>query len=360
MKLIKFISPIVLILFLVLQSCADHQQETSEADRFLAVEVAKPTLKNGLAYFSVSGKIEAEKHANISTRIMGYVMKVYVKVGDTVKKGQALIDINDAEVHAKMAQNLSAIQEAKAAFIMAEKDFIRYRQLFDQGSASQKELDDVQTHYHMVKSRYEATRQMQKEIEALLSYTNIKAPFAGVITSKNIQNGDMTQPGRTLLTLENQEKYRVMTMLAENDIHQVKPMDTVHIKLKNTNQSRLGLVKELSTSSLNTGGQYMIKIDLLDKVSTDIYSGMYVNVIFSKKGDSNQPFTLPLKSVVTKGDLKGVYTVSESNTAILRWLKLGRVIGEHVEVLSGMSAEETYIVSAQGKLYNGVQLKIKQ
>ena len=68
---------------------------------------------------------------------------------------------------------------------------------------------------------------------------------------------------------------------------------------------------------------------------------------------------IPKAAIVNNGQLSGVYTVSQSNTAILRWLRLGRAFGNEVEVLSGLNANESYIVSAEGKLYNGAKINIQ-
>ncbi|MEJ2113091.1 MAG: efflux RND transporter periplasmic adaptor subunit, partial [Flavobacteriaceae bacterium] len=68
---------------------------------------------------------------------------------------------------------------------------------------------------------------------------------------------------------------------------------------------------------------------------------------------------IPSDVLINNGQLTGIYTVSQSNTAILRWLRLGRVYGDQVEVLSGLSAGETYIISAESKLYNGARIKIQ-
>ena len=69
---------------------------------------------------------------------------------------------------------------------------------------------------------------------------------------------------------------------------------------------------------------------------------------------------VPQQAIVKRGQLTGIYTVSQSNTAMLRWLRLGRTFGDNVEVLSGLAADENYIVSAEGKLYNGANITIKQ
>ena len=69
--------------------------------------------------------------------------------------------------------------------------------------------------------------------------------------------------------------------------------------------------------------------------------------------------TVPSKALVHKGQLTGVYTLGQDNVALLRWLRLGDTYGDEVEVLSGLSAGDQYIVSAEGKLYNGVKVSIQ-
>jgi hypothetical protein len=87
---------------------------------------------------------------------------------------------------------------------------------------------------------------------------------------------------------------------------------------------------------------------------------MYATVQFPvTKKTNNAAIMIPTDALVTNGSLTGVYTVSESNTALLRWLRLGRTFGDQVEVLSGLTQDEKYIVSAEGKLYNGATLAIQ-
>ena len=68
---------------------------------------------------------------------------------------------------------------------------------------------------------------------------------------------------------------------------------------------------------------------------------------------------IPTSALVNKGELSGIYTVSQSNTAVLRWLRLGRTYGDKVEILSGLNADESYIESAEGKLFNGAKVTIQ-
>jgi multidrug efflux pump subunit AcrA (membrane-fusion protein) len=103
----------------------------------------------------------------------------------------------------------------------------------------------------------------------------------------------------------------------------------------------------------------MVKI-ALDKTDVPVLSGMFVTVQFPVETQKKTEMVLvPKEVLVTKGQLYGIYTVSESSTALLRWLRLGRAYGNQVEVLSGLSANESYIISADGKLFNGAKVNIQ-
>jgi multidrug efflux pump subunit AcrA (membrane-fusion protein) len=177
-----------------------------------------------------------------------------------------------------------------------------------------------------------------------------------VVTNRFIKAGDMAHPGMPLLEVEAPGKYQVMAMVPESEILGIKNNTEVQVLIKALNHVAKGTVTEVSTSAKNTGGQYMVKV-VLEETEANILSGMYATVQFpvERKAAANA-IMIPLEAVVENGQLSGVYTVSQSNTALLRWLRLGRTFGDAVEVLSGLSANEPYIVKADGKLYNGAKV----
>lgn len=349
----------LLVSVVMLFSCDGKKEQQQPEGSPISVTVATPSTPEGKGFFSASGQIEASQFANISTRTMGYVTKIYVKVGDKVKKGQALIHINNEDMEARKAQAKAALNQAQARFSISEKNFERFKTLYEQNSASQRELDEMKMQYEIAQAQVESARQVQNEIDAMLMYSNIKAPFNGVVTSKNVNVGDMANPGQVLMSLETPGRYLATAMVPESQIALVKPEDTVKVYVKSSDLSMTGVVNEVSTSSQFSGGQYLVKIKLLDTPKLSLYTGMFVSTAFSGGAASQGQILIPREVLVKKGGLEGIYTVSSSDTAILRWLKLGRTMGDQIEVLSGLAADEQYIVTADGKLYNGVKINIK-
>ncbi len=351
----------LLILSIVLVSCgSDEKKATIDNSPAISVKVSSANVKENNLFFTASGKIKAANQVSLSTRTSGFVDKIYVNVGDKVTKGKLLLSINNTDLQAKKAQVNATITQAKAGYSIAEKDYNRYKNLFSDNSASQKEMDDMSANFEMAKARLEAANQMKNEINAQFKYVNIKAPFTGTITHKYIETGDLANPGMPLLAIESPGNFEVKLAVPENEISQIKNGLKVNVLVKSISETIKGVVTEVSTSARSTGGQFLVTITL-EKTTAPILSGMFTSVQFPTKTKSTtQTVLVPLNAIVKNGQLSGVYTVSQSQTAILRWLRLGKTYGDKVEVLSGLNTDEQYIVSAEGKLYNGVKVTIQK
>ncbi|WP_111307610.1 efflux RND transporter periplasmic adaptor subunit [Confluentibacter sediminis] len=348
-----------LALTFLVTSCGNDEKKAMADTTVIPVKVSSISENNNNPFLTASGTIQAVNSANLSTRMMGFVTNIPVNVGDKVKKGQLLVSINNSDLQAKLSQVNAGIMEATAAFTNAEKDYNRFKNLFAESSASQKELDDMTANYNMAKARLEGAKQMKNEVDAQFAYINIRAPFDGVITGTFIKKGDMANPGMPLVAMEMPSSFEVITNVPESDISKIALGTSVTVLIKSMNKSVNGKVSEVSSSAKNTGGQYLVNV-ALDKTDVPVLSGMFVTVQFpiEKQGQTDMVL-IPVSAMVTNGQLSGVYTVSENHTALLRWLRVGRTFGNQVEVLSGLSAYETYIISADGKLYNGVKVSIK-
>ncbi len=351
---------------LAISACSSNVKQENQAamDTAIAVTIAIPSSgqQEGL---NVSGQIESAQSANISTRVMGYITKLNVKVGDRVSKGQLLATISNDDILAKRAQADAMISEAEVAAKNAQKDYDRFSVLYKQQSASAKELDNVTQQYSSAKSRLEQAKQMRNEINATLSYTNLTAPFAGTVTQKLMDAGSMANPGMTILTIEQSGSYQVSASVPETMISQVHEGANPIITLNAINKVIKGNITQVNQSSQFSGGQYLIKISIPDGEKQGLFAGMYANVsIPVKQTTANKTgedqVMVPINAIEHKDQLTGIYTVGNNNTALLRWVRLGKVEGGQVEVLSGLAPHEQFIVSADGRLFNGAAVKINK
>ncbi|MER3319223.1 MAG: efflux RND transporter periplasmic adaptor subunit [Allomuricauda sp.] len=351
---------LILALGLTLTGCGSDKKQAVDTAEAVSVTVADVDTGDSSTILAGSGQIQAVNSATLSTRMMGYVEALPVKIGQKVRKGDLLISINNGDLRAKKAQVEASITEATVAFNNAKKDYERFQNLFRENSASQKELDDMTARYEMAKARLEAANQMKNEVNSQFAYANIRAPFSGVVTNTYIDEGDMANPGVPLVSVESPGAFEVVAKVAENNITSIEVGTKAQILVKTLDTIITGKVSELSASAQNTGGQYLMKV-LLDKTEAKILSGMYATVRLEtdQKNNGKTVVTVPSKALVHKGQLTGIYTLGQDNVALLRWLRLGEKYGEKVEVLSGLSKGDQYIVSAEGKLFNGAKVTIQ-
>ena len=360
----KIIITASLFLLLFLSACSgDKNEMITKEFPSVAVEIQQVSTGTSDKFISASGTLESEKRAVISTRMMGYVTALNVQTGQKVRKGQLLVSIQNEDLQAKKAQAEAGVMQAQASYNSAKKDWERFTALFKQQSASQKELDNVTTQYQMAQAGYEAAKAMRNEVMAQFAYANLTAPFDGTVTETFVKQGAMANPGAPLLTLEGGGELQAAVSVSESDILKIKNGIVADVKLKSSNETLKGKVTEISTSAANSGGQYTVKLALERKQSKAL-SGMFINVVFPiSKAESNSTqgamVVVPKSAIITQGQLNGIYTVSAENVALLRWLRLGKTYGDNIEVLSGLSEGEKYVVKAEGKLFNGSKVTLK-
>lgn len=310
----------------------------------------------------LSGSVVSLQTANISTRIMGTITRLYVKQGDVVHKGQLLASVSSQDLQSRRAQVNAAITEAEANLQNAQKDFDRYSNLYRKQSATAKELDNVTLQYNAAKSRVESANQLRNEVNAMLSYSSLTAPFDGVVTQRMADEGTMASPGMTLFTIEQNGKLQVNGTVSESVISKIRKNDNATLEIRAAGKTIESVVTDIVPSA--QGGQYMVKFNIPDNQRKDLYAGMYVNITMKNKTgtsvDGNTDVVLvPTASLVQNDQLTGLYTISSRNTALLRWVRTGKIYADKTEILSGLGAGEKYILSAEGRLYDGTPVTEK-
>jgi RND family efflux transporter MFP subunit len=352
----------------VLNACSGGNQKQHEtnlpgrqSEKPVAVMLSKVSEATPPAILA-SGFVEAAQTANISTRVMGRITNIFVKTGDSVNKGQLLASVWDEDIRAKRAQADAMITEAEGANATAQKDYDRFNNLYQQQSATAKELDNVTLQYNSTRARLAAAKQMRTEVNANLSYSSLTAPFAGVVTQKLAEAGSIANPGMPILTIEQSGNFQVSASIAESDISNIHLGDIANIQIKSTGKFFNGKIIQINPSSQFTGGQYIVKISVPATAKKDIYAGMFAGVSVPVKDTRHvktNAVLVPLSAIINRDELTGIYTVGVNNTALLRWIRLGKIYGDKVEVISGLTKNEKFIRLSESKLYNGAPVIVK-
>ncbi|SDG67536.1 efflux RND transporter periplasmic adaptor subunit [Psychroflexus sediminis] len=350
--------PIVLIVLLSLglASCGEESQSENTKAQAVNVEVQDPvsSLPQRLRH---KGKIRASKSVNIQSRASSYVEKILVEVGDEVRENQLLVKLNSDDLESKQAQVSAQLDEVKASLEIAEKDYERYKNLRAKNSVSEKELESIRLKYNSVKSQKSAAENQLKEVESELKYFNIKAPFDGVITSKLAQQGDLANPQSPILQMEADTAFEFHFSVSERAILAIRKGQLAKVVLSNDGQELDAQISEISSSSLNSGGQYKVKATLFNENSIELLSGQQAEIQLVTEVMDKGIF-IPKSALMRRGSLQGLFVVSPENKAMLRWVEVGADYDDYIEILSGLSEAESVVISADSKLYNGINVNL--
>lgn len=340
------------LIALLAASCGSEELET-KADLKLPtakVKLAEVSSEATANSHTFSARVKADKQVKLGTRLMGQITMLSVEEGDKVTAGQTLIRIKSGDIEASRAQIKANQIEAEAALENAKRDYERMKTLVEKESATQKELDDMKTRYEMAKAKIEAIKEMKKGVSANLDYAVITAPFSGYVVQKMANKGDLASPGQPILVIEAPNDFEVVAKVPENEITLFAEGDPVKINVEALPEATFtGKVGRVTPTN---AGQYEVKIALTGSPEMKaLRSGMYARVIL-QKGKSDQ-ILVPQEAIVKRGQLEGIFAVNQQNEAMLRWIRTGETVGGKVEVLSGLSEGEKYVVAAEGKLQDG-------
>ncbi|MGL1887466.1 MAG: efflux RND transporter periplasmic adaptor subunit [Reichenbachiella sp.] len=345
----------VLLLF-AMASCGRKEQAKLPEATPVKVTAEAFSLTDVKESFQYSGKVRSDKQTVLSTKLLGHVQKVLVDEGEKVSKGQLVIQIKSKGVESKLAAARAGRQEAVAGQVNLKKNFDRINSLFEKGSATQRELDDITTNLNMANARVESVNQNIEELKELLTYANLKSPIDGFVSKKYINEGDMASPGEPILALESLDLLKIDLNVPAFEIAIFNEGDKVSVNFNSLEESFEGVVSRLIPSTAS-GTQFKVSI-IISGSSKVIKPGMIGKVQLYKK--STQKMIIDSKYIHRKGQLQGVYLVNTQGQAMLRWLRLGEAHGSGFEVLSGLDQGELVITSTESKLSNGQKVEVSK
>jgi len=288
----------------------------------------------------VTGQVAPIFQAVLSSRIQGTIDKLLVREGTKVYKGQLLIQLDSRDLQADLARGTAEVENAKT-------HLDRMSQLYAEEAVSKQEMENAIMGYKVA----EANR---KAVEAQLSYTSVRAPFNGVITEKKVEAGELASPGQPLLKMEDPQRLRLEATVAEGDLRSVSHRDKIKVVIDALGgQALIGTVSQILPAGDPQTHTFTVKVDL-PKIA-GLKTGMFGR-FFLDKGVT-QTILVPLTAVIERGELSSLYVVGTDRIARLRWVKLGRRLDEHVEILSGINEGERVLTDG-GQGVDGATVQI--
>lgn len=290
------------------------------------------------AIFEAAGTAEPLRSATLSTRLMGTITDVAVLEGDRVARGQVLVRIDASELDARRSQARAAFAEAEAVRRDAEAHAARISGLYRDSAATRAQLDQAETGLARAVAAIGAARGALAEVDAMSGYAEVKAPFAGTVTRRNVDRGDFAAPGAPLVTVEDASRMRIRAVTSPGAVKGYGRGDTVQGSIEGTPITATieGIVPD---------GGNLVMVNALVQNDGRFVSGSAARLALEQS--ARPALLVPAAAITEEGDLTGVRAVAGTG-AELRWIRIGRAVGDRVEVLSGLQAGDSVLVANPG------------
>lgn len=322
-----------------------------------------------------TGTVHARETATVSSQVMGRIQQMLVREGDRVRAGQTLVVLDGAALRAQLEQAQAGLKAAQNAQVAAQTNAAlaastldRYKQLESEKSVSPQEMDEVSRRaeaaaasLEAVRAQTDAARAQESGARTMMSYTRLVAPFAGVVTARMADPGTMAAPGVPLLQVDRAGALQLDATVDESMIGAIHKGMKVPVTIAGGASAAMGeaniagTVAEIAPAADPSSHSFTVKIDLAS--SSQARAGMYGTAEFAD-GIRNA-ILVPRSAVVARGSLNCVYVLDSQGIAQLRYLTLGAVRGNLVEVLSGVSAHERLVDAPSDRELAGKRIEVQ-
>ncbi|MDH5181230.1 MAG: efflux RND transporter periplasmic adaptor subunit [Gammaproteobacteria bacterium] len=266
--------------------------------------------------------IEAEHQATISAQTSGRIEKIHFDVDDYVAKGSVLIEF-------RARDQQSAFNAAQANYKQAEAEHKRIKDVYAQKLVARAVLDRAEAQFKAAKARLE---QAQESLE----HTVVRAPYSGIVVKRHIEVGENASVGQKLMTGLSLETLRAQVAIPQDMILAVRQVKKAALILPTGGRVQADSIR-ISASADPDSHTFDARI-YLPKGDHGLYPGMFAKLAFVL-GETNK-LMVPKQAVVNRSEVSGVYVVDKEGKIHFRQVRVGRQLGEEVEILAGLIAGE--------------------
>ena len=283
----------------------------------------------------LDGTVEAVNQSTVSAQTAGRVEAIFFDVNDRVPAGALIMRIRSTEQAANLTQAQAALKEATAREAEAQTRYERIADMYQRRVVAKATYDEASAARDAAVARLIAARAGLEAAREGVAYTEIRAPYPGVVTQKHVQVGEAVAPGTPLMTGASLDELRVVAEIPQSVIDQVRSARKAAVYVDGRRIESTGItIFPAAQPETNT---FRARIDLPKGVE-GLAPGMFVKVGLIV-GESER-MLVPRAAVVQRSEMRGVYVVAADGRVSLRQVRLGHARGGQVEILAGLADGE--------------------
>jgi RND family efflux transporter MFP subunit len=326
----------------------------------ITVAVTHPTPSSANRELTIPGNVQAYVETPIYARTDGYLKRWYVDIGGRVKEGQLLATIDTPEVDDQLRQAEAAQLQAEANLDLARTTADRWHNLLKSDGVSQQEVDTNDAAYKARQADFAAAAANVRRLKSMQSYQQVVAPFAGVITTRDVDIGALIANGnaKELFRLAQIDVLRVYVNVPEGYSSEMRVGQAAELHIAEfPNRVFTGKVAH-TAGAIDPASRTLLTEVQVPNPKQNLMPGSYAEVTFHITG-GEPPLVVPANTLIFRSAGPQVAVVDSSHAARLRDVKVGRDFGTSLEIISGLKLADTIIVNPPDSLSDGARVSLQ-
>jgi RND family efflux transporter MFP subunit len=355
----------VIMLTVLAKARAQHPEPahpSASSARVVSVALARKTpLRTTL---TLSGEFKPFREVDLHAKVAGYIRSISVDVGDRARAGQVLAVLEIPELEAQLQEAAATLDRARSSHQAAHSAYARLKQVSESrpGLIAAQELEDALARDQEAEALVAQDEASQRKASALRDYSQITAPFSGVITKRYADTGALIQAGTSSSTqampvvrLAECDRLRLVLPVPESAVSRIHVGTVVQVRVASLDRTFEGRVARLSDDLERQTRTMETEIDVAN-TDGSLVAGMYAETTLDLVRKESS-LTVPVQAVSRNGADARVFVVGPGNRIEERHVRLGSEGARRVEVLSGLAEGDRLVVGSRSQFRPGDEVE---
>lgn len=332
----------------------------SRSAKVVVVAAGHPAHRTMSPKFRFSGTLEPVWQADVAAKVEGRIEAVLVEAGEVVTAGQTLALLEGADTQAELRRAEGAYYDAQAALDKAQADYQREAYLFAQGAVPREALDNAVFSLRSAEGKLQSAQGFLDAAASRQGGIEVTTPRAGVIQTRYYQEGYYAKAGTALFQIADISELRAKVAIPEGHISSVAVGSEVMFTIPSMageDKRAAGRIDRISPVAESGARTFAAEVSL-DNRDGRLRGGVYAEAQIAALAKENV-LTVPLSALVMREDQRTVFVVEEG-IAVRRVLTTGYIGEEFVEVLEGVTEEDTIITGGLNKVRDGIRVRVEE
>ena len=336
------------------------QQQANQTASEQTVTVVKPDRLSTAVSMELPGQTQAYIQAPVFAQTSGYVKKWYSDIGAQVKAGDVLAEIDTPQVDQQLNQAKATLKEAQAALDLSRVTYQRDQDLLQRRVIAQQDFDTAASDLGVKQATVHADEAAVLSLQALEDFKTVKAPFDGIVTARNTDIGAMINSGsgNPLFNVAQVKPLRVYINVPENLAADVAVGANAELRFNEfPGKEFTGKVVRTAGAIDPNSRTLLTEVDVPNE-SGELFPGAYTQVRLVA-GANNRSVLIPANTLLFRSEGAAVGVVNQDNVVELKKIKIGRDLGNQLEVIQGVGPDDRIIVNPSDSLAAGQKVKVR-